>query len=187
VGIAQICLDALGSPPFGVDDQNPAGIDGNAELGARRVFQCQFVAGARAGAQFVTQPLEAGQALHSRQQLNIVDRLGQKVVGTGFKAAHAVRRLIEGGDHDDGDMGRCSVALENLTAGKSVHLRHHHIEQDDIDVLAAANFDRLGAGGGRHNVEILGEQARLEQFHIGGNVINDEHSCSHGARPFGPE
>ena len=185
--IAQIRLDALGPRPLGVDHQNAAAIDGDTELGTRCILQRQLVTGARTGPQFVAQTLEPHKAFDPREQLNVIDRLGQKIVGAGFKTPYAVGGLVERRDHHDRDMGRYNVALEDLATGEPVHFGHHHIKQDDIDILAAADFDGLRARRRRHHVEILSEQARFEQFHIGGNVINDEHSCSHGARPFGPE
>jgi hypothetical protein len=56
------------------------------------------------GAQLVGQHLEPHEALDARHQLHVVDGLGEEIVGAGLQAPHPVRRLIERGDHEDGNV-----------------------------------------------------------------------------------
>ena len=56
-------------------------------------------------AQFVDRHLEPDQRAHAGDQRDLVDRLGQEIVGARFEAAHAVGRLVERGDQHDRQMG----------------------------------------------------------------------------------
>jgi len=59
---------------------------------------------------------------------------------------------------------------------EAVHLRHHHVEQHDVDLLGRHAIERLAAGRRRAHIEIFRAQARFEQAHIGRYVIDDQHA-----------
>ena len=87
--------------------------DENAPLLLRQRLQQRCVlahahlpAGEGAHEHLVGQGLEPRQVLHPRNQRDLVDRLGQEVVGTALQAAHLVGDLIERGDEHDGDVMR---------------------------------------------------------------------------------
>ncbi len=133
----------------------------------------------RAHPQFVGHHLQARQRTHARNQCDVRDRLGEKVIGTGLQTRDPVRRLIERRHHHDGNVVRRRIALELAADFEPVETRHHHVEQHDVAFGAFAGRQRLGAAiGGRH-VEILGGQPRLEQLHVRGNIVNDKDSCGH--------
>ena len=50
---------------------------------------------------FVHHHLQAQQRADARQQRDVVDGLGEEIVGAGLKPAHAVGDSDERGDHDD--------------------------------------------------------------------------------------
>jgi hypothetical protein len=56
-------------------------------------------------AQFVDRELEPGQRPNAGDERELVDRLGQEVVGAGFEAAHAVGGPIERGYENDRQVG----------------------------------------------------------------------------------
>jgi len=49
--------------------------------------------------QLVVEALDPQQGAHARQDLRLVDRLGEEVVGAGFDALHALLSGVERGDH----------------------------------------------------------------------------------------
>ena len=53
--------------------------------------------------------------------------------------------LIERGDHDHRDVMRRRIGLEPAADLEAVHVRHHHVEQDDVAFGALADRQRLGA------------------------------------------
>ena len=70
------------------------------------------------------------------EQLDLVDRLGEEVVGAGLDAALEVAGLVQGGDHQDGDVLRRRVGPEPLADLEAAELRHHHVEQDQVGLAA---------------------------------------------------
>ncbi len=76
------------------------------------------------------------------------------------------------------------VRLEALADLEAVHLGHHDIEQDDVDLRSSIEGERFGAGRSGANLEILRRQASFEQADIRRNVVNDQHaSCQRPAAP----
>ncbi len=135
--------------------------------------------GLGAHAQFVAQRLQAQQAFYAGDELQVVDGLRQEVVGTGLQASHAVGRLVECCDHDDGNMGGLRIGLQPLADFETVDAGHHDVEQDEIHLVAVADRQRLVAVGRGQHVEIFGQQPRFEQLHICRNIINNQYSRSH--------
>ena len=129
--------------------------------------------------QFVGQHLQPDEALHPGDQRNVVDRLGEEVVGAGFEPGHPVRRLVEGGDDDDRDMGGARIGLQAPAGLEAVHARHHDVEKDDVALAAGADLDRLRPVHCGDHLEVLGRQARLEELYIGDVVVDDENSRGH--------
>ena len=140
----------------------------------QQLFDADVTRGRSAQAQFVGQALEAHEA-----QLQVIDRLCQKIIGANFQTTHAVGRLVERSHHDNGNMRGLRVGLQAAADLKTVDARHHDVEQDHVDTLRFADCQRIHSVGGRQHLEILRQQARLEEAHIGRNVINDENACGH--------
>ena len=127
----------------------------------------------------VGQCLEPGEVLDARNERDLIDRLGQEVVGAALQPAHPVGDLIERGDEDNGNMMRLGIGLQAAARFKAVHARHHDVEQYDVDALALADVERLLPSAGREHIEVLGGQTRLEQLHIGHDVVDYEYACGH--------
>src|SRR5277367_1195552 len=66
---------------------------------------------------------------------------------------------------------------------ETVHVRHSHIEQNDVASALLADGDRIGPVGRRQDLEIFEAQSRLEQFAVGPDVVNDQHASCHSVDP----
>ncbi len=66
---------------------------------------------------------------------------------------------------------------------EAVHARHHHVEQDDVGAFARANMQRLRTAPRGPHLEIFGRQPRLEQLHVGVDVVNHKHAGGHDLLP----
>ena len=56
--------------------------------------------------------LEAQQVPHPHAQFGAIDRLGEKVLGAGVQPEHPGVAIVQGGDHDDGNVLGREVALD---------------------------------------------------------------------------
>ena len=86
---------------------------------------------------------------HPREQLARVDRLGQVRVGAAPQARlDGVRLALGRGQHDHRRTAAASLAqaLEHLAA---VHLRHRHVEQDQLRLALLHQLEGAHARGGR--------------------------------------
>ena len=109
--------------------------------------------------------------------------LVQKIVGAGFKPLHSVLGLVERGHHDDRHMRGARIGLQRRAHLKPRHVRHHHVEEHEVDALLVGDLERLAAAHRRAHVEIFGLQARLQEPHVGGDIIDDENARRHGENP----
>ena len=87
-----------------VDDQDAAARRRSAAAASASGSPGADAARSRACAQFVGHHLQAREAAHAGEQRDVVDRLGEEVVGAGLQALDAVGRLVERGDHHDRDV-----------------------------------------------------------------------------------
>ena len=84
-------------------------------------------------------------AAHPRQNLQRVKGLGHIIVRTHVQAQHLVGIFAFGRQQDD----RQIVLLAQLCQrGDAVQLRHHHIQQQQVDLLPRQNVQRLPSVGG---------------------------------------
>ena len=133
--------------------------------------------------------LDPQQRAHPRQQLGLVDRLGEEIVGAGFDALDTLFAGVECGDHhhrQDPPGGSFADAPAHLVAG---HARHHDVEQDQVGLGVRHLLERFGAGGcGDDLVAFYGEQIR-QQLDVARRVVDDEDlrgSAHAGPRPLPP-
>ena len=69
---------------------------------------------------------------------DVVDRLGEEIVGAGLEPLHLVRRLVERRDHDHRHVHGPGRALDAAADLEAVHARHHDVEQHHVDALGLA-------------------------------------------------
>ena len=73
-----------------------------------------------------------------RLQEHRVERLGQVVLGAELDAAHHAVHLVQRRDHEDRDVAQRGIGLEPLEHGIAVQVRHHDVEQHEVDGGAAS-------------------------------------------------
>ena len=88
--------------------------------------------------------LELQVGAHARQHRGGVDGLVDEVGAARFEAAAFVLGVRQRGQKDDGHAASGRVGLELAADLVAVHLRHHHVEHDEVGRLAAADLQRLG-------------------------------------------
>ena len=176
----EIAGEPFGLPAVRVDQKNPAAIGIDRVHDPRRILNGDLLPGDGAGAQFVGQHLQAHQALDPRHKLRVVDRFVEEVVRARLEALDAIRDLVERGNHDDGNVMGARIGLQPPADFETVHLRHHHVQQDDIDMTLGADAQGFGAGIGWRDLKILGGQPGIEQLHIRWDIVDHQHAGCHG-------
>ena len=83
-------------------------------------------------AHLVLQRLDAQQRPHAREQLGLVDRLGQEVVGAGLDALDALLLRVERRDQHDRQQRRRWVGAEATADVVAGQARHHDVEQHEV-------------------------------------------------------
>ena len=162
-----------------IDQQDAAALAAFGDGVALRLLRADLERGDGAHPQLIGHHLEPGQRPHPRDQHHVGHRLGEEIIGARFQPAHAVGRRIERGHHHHrNEMGR-RIGLQPAAHLKAVHLRHHHVEQNQIAFRTRAGLQGLGAVGGGDDVEILSSQPCFQQPGIGGNIIDHEDTGGH--------
>ena len=138
--------------------------------------EVDLAGGAPAGVLVV--PGEGG--VHGVEELVGGERLGEVAVGADPDPAEAVVRVVQGGDHDDGDQVGLAVALELLADLEAVAVGQHQVEQDEVGPDVA---DVVHDGGPQVALDRL-EVARADQagediVHVA-LVVDDQHGARHG-------
>jgi hypothetical protein len=120
------------------------------------------------------QALDPEQRPHAGEQLRLVDRLREEIVGAGLDALHALLGGIEGGHHDHRQhRGRLRLAelLAHLVAR---HPRHHDVEQHEVGTLGFHLLERLLPGRRRHHGIALRPQQVGEQLDVDRRIVDHE-------------
>jgi len=108
--------------------------------------------------------------------------LVRKSSGAGLQPAQPLRGFSKCGDHHHGYVQGLRRLLQAPTGLVAVHFRHHDIEQDQVGLPASGQPDALGAVVGGGDLVIFGAELRLQQAHVGGNVVDDEDPGRHASR-----
>ena len=56
-------------------------------------------------------------------------------IGTGAQTLQAAGERLFGREHDDGYVARLNALLQSARHFQTVHLGHHHVSHDEVDVL----------------------------------------------------
>ena len=120
-------------------------------------------------------------------QQHRIHRLGQVVVGAELDAARDVGDAFERRGDEDRQVAQARIAdqlLEDLEAG---HLRHLHVEQQQVERLGAQHLERDPAVLGAVDLVALQLEAALQQQPVDLVVVGDQQSraaLSHRQRLF---
>src|SRR5262249_3031037 len=83
--------------------------------------------------------------------------------------------LVDGGNHDHGDVPQLLVRLHGREHLVAVHVRHHDVEQHEIEPPGVEQVQSLTGVGGRGDVEIaLACQPSAQRESIVLDIVDDE-------------
>lgn len=104
------------------------------------------------------------------QQFARIARFRQIIVRTHFQADDAIDVASHGRKHDD----RRRIGSKLAECGKAIFARHHHVQHDEIEILARQQFaHRRRIGGSLRGVAMLAQELadqRADAF----IVVDDE-------------
>ena len=119
-----------------------------------------------------TVPLRAGGPPQQRPnpglQLQNVEGLCNVVIRSALKAHQLVRVLALGGEHDDGHIGELP---DPHTCLLPVQLRHHHIQNDEIEAAVACQLHGGGTVIGALHLVPLVFQIKLHALDQGFFIV----------------
>lgn len=114
------------------------------------------------------------EVLDAGQQLDLIDGLGEEVVAAAFAGALHVAELVQGGDHDDGDVAITRIVLEEAADLKAAAFGHHDVEQDEVGDLTLDCEERGFAIARQPNLYSQRFKVGLEQFEDLGVIVDDQ-------------
>ena len=127
------------------------------------------------GVHLVAQPLLFQAGAEPRLQQHLIERLEQIIDGTELDAAHDAGHLVERRDHDDGQVVQAALILQPAQHLIAVDLRHHHVEQDQVETFLVQPADRLLSVLGDLNIGITLElEVERERIAVVVVVIDDQ-------------
>ena len=91
----------------------------------------------------VAQPLLLERGAEPSLEQHRVERLEQIVDRAELDAAHHAVHLVERRDHDHRKIAQTRLILEPVQHPIAVDLRHHHVEQNQVEFLTAEPRDRF--------------------------------------------
>ena len=113
-------------------------------------------------------------------QLLRAERLGDIIVGAGFKPAQAVVLLAARGQHDDRQVGGGGLAAQAAAQLDSADPLDHPVEHDQVGADLVDQDQRLLAAGGRGDGVAGAGKVELHQVGDGAVVLDQE-------EPLGPD
>ena len=106
----------------------------------------------------VVEPFLLQACAHPRLQQHGVEGLAEVIVGAELDAPHHAVHLVQRGDHEHGDVAPRGIALDPLEHGIAVQVRHHDVEEDEVDGRPREHVEaRLPPRGGEHLVALTAE------------------------------
>ena len=91
----------------------------------------------------VVELLDPQKGAHAREQLGLIDRLGEEVVGPGLEAVDPLLGRIERRHHDHGEDAGRRVLTDPAAHFVAGHARHHHVQQHQVRRLGVNRLQRL--------------------------------------------
>src|SRR5690606_7994163 len=108
------------------------------------------------------------------EQFELVDGLGDEVVGAAFAGLFDVAQFVEGGDHEDLDVAGGRVALELAADLEPAHAGHHDVQEDQVGVVSGNLLEGFDSVEGGDEPDRKAFEERLEQFDVLDVVIDDQ-------------
>ena len=114
------------------------------------------------------------QAPDPAEQLDLVHRLGQEVVGPDLDAPLEVGGLVQGGDHQDQEVAGLRVGPELLADLEAGEPGHHHVEQEQVGAELGDDPQGVLAVDGRPDLAVDPAEVGLEQLDVLDVVVGDQ-------------
>ena len=122
----------------------------------------------------VVVPLDSNQGAYPGQQLGLVERLVDEVVGAGLDGADLLLFSARS-DHDHRQESRPWIFADPAADLVPIHSRHQDVQQNEVWALLAQHVQGFLSGGRRGHPESLRRQHRLEQADVWRQIIHDEY------------
>ena len=103
----------------------------------------------------------------------MVERLRHEIVGPGLDRRELLL-IAARGDHHDRQEARARVVAEPPADLIAVHLRHHDVEQHEVDVALGGERERLRAGAGGDDLVTARREHGFEQADVLDQIVDDE-------------
>ena len=157
--------------------------------GGARVFVLQRRAEGHddvlAGVELLAEVADLDQRADARAQLVLVDRLVEEVVRAAFQRLDLVVGIGERGEHEDGDHPPGRLALDARAGLVAVHVRHHHVEDDDRRVVLRIELQRFEPIVREDDVITPAPEVFLEELKVLLVVVDGEDELPFGRRRCG--
>jgi hypothetical protein len=109
---------------------------------------------------------------HARAHHRRADRLGDVVDRAGLEAFHLVGRLGQGGHENHRHRRRGRMGFQRRAYFVTGHPRHHHVQQDQVGLLLARQFECARAILGKQQAVVvlqdLAQQLQVARFIVDG-------------------
>jgi hypothetical protein len=70
----------------------------------------------------------------ARAEHDRIEGFRHEILGAGLDTAHGAFDVVEGGEHDDGQVAQTLVGLHELEGLEAIKFRHDDIQQDEIEI-----------------------------------------------------
>ena len=127
----------------------------------------------------VVQMLDAQQRPDAGQQLGLIHRLGQKIVGAGVQSLGAFLGRIQRRHQHHRQHAVRRVGPNRLTDFVTAHAGHHHVQQNQIRRLRLQLVQPFLTGGRRHGLVALGAKQVGQQLDVHRHIVNHQNLRSH--------
>ena len=159
---------------IGVRDAHAAGSPAHGSVGRFPAGGLEFGQVGQGAVELGLQVADPQDAADPAEQLDLVDGLGEKVVGARLNAALEVGRFVERGDHEDEQVFGLGIGADLLADLEARQPGHHHIEQEQVGLEFLDDLQGLFAvvGGADLAVEIA--EIGLQQLDVLKVVVGDQ-------------
>ncbi len=117
---------------------------------------------------------------HAGEEFRRPKGLGHIIAGAELEATHHILGVRFGREENDRDLPRGLGRAQLAAHFVAVHFRHHHIEQNEIEMRCLfADLQRLDATG-RHLEIVISLQQSDQDLDVGRRIINEQQTWAAG-------
>ncbi len=113
--------------------------------------------------------------MQPRFQQHRIDGACQEIVDTRLQRADVRVMVGNAGNDNDRNMSRSEVSLQPLAHLKTVHYRHHQVEQNNVRGIFRDQLERFRAAIRLEDGITFGREKTTIQFQILGHIVDNKH------------